>query len=82
LLGEAQSSQDPLSSLHSKLDPDSDEEKVKLAAVEVVLDWGPLVIEVFGAVVSAGGGGTVTDQSRVAGVESMFPARSLARTEN
>jgi hypothetical protein len=67
--------------LHSKLDPDSDEVKAKLASFEVVFDWGPLVIEVFGAVVSVGGG-AVTDQPRVAGVGSTFPARSLARTEN
>jgi hypothetical protein len=40
------------------------------------------VIEVFGGVVSAGGWGAVTDQSRVAGVASTLPARSLARTEN
>jgi hypothetical protein len=67
--------------LHSKLEPDSDEVKARLAVVEVVCDSGPLVIEVFGAVVS-GGWGTITDQSRVAGVASAFPARSVARTEN
>jgi hypothetical protein len=42
--------------LHSKLEPGSVEVKVKLAEVAVVLDAGPLVIEVFGAVVSGGGG--------------------------
>jgi hypothetical protein len=46
----------PLSSLHSKLDPDSVEVKAKLAEVELVLGAGPLVIEVSGGVVSGGGG--------------------------
>lgn len=46
----------PLSSLHSKLDPVSLEEKAKLAEVEAVVAAGPLVIEVWGAVLSAGGG--------------------------
>jgi hypothetical protein len=43
--------------LHSKLELDSVEPKAKLAAVEVVLDAGPLEIDVFGGVVSGGGGG-------------------------
>jgi hypothetical protein len=42
--------------LHSKLELDSVELKPKLAAVEVVLDVGPLEIDVFGGVVSGGGG--------------------------
>jgi hypothetical protein len=40
--------------LHSKRAPDSVALKVKLAEVELVLAAGPLVIEVFGGVVSAG----------------------------
>ena len=39
-------------------------------------------MEVLGAVVSAGGWGAVTDHTRVAGVVSTFPAKSVARTEN
>jgi hypothetical protein len=42
--------------LHSKLEPDSLEEKVKLAVVAVVSDEGPLSIVVWGAVVSVGVG--------------------------
>jgi hypothetical protein len=40
--------------LHSKVEPLSVALKAKLAAVELVLAAGPLVIEVFGGVVSAG----------------------------
>jgi hypothetical protein len=54
-LEEAQPLQLSLSSLHSKLEPDSVALKPKLAAVEVVLDVGWLVIEVSGGVVSGGG---------------------------
>jgi hypothetical protein len=74
-----------LSSLHSKLEPLSLEEKAKLAAVEVVLAAGPLVIEVCGGVVSPGGGVTTsfsTVQLSEAGVVSTFLAGSIARTEN
>lgn len=80
--------QDPqaaLSSLHSKLEPLSLEEKAKLADVEVVVAAGPLVIEVCGGVVSAGGGVTAfssTVQLSVAGVASMLSAASMARTAN
>jgi hypothetical protein len=42
--------------LHSKLEPDSVEVNPKLAEVAVVLDAGPLEIEVFGAVVLGSGG--------------------------
>jgi hypothetical protein len=41
--------------LHSKLEPLLVELKAKLAEVEVVLDAGPLEIDVFGGVVSGGG---------------------------
>jgi hypothetical protein len=69
------------SSWHSKLDPDSVALKPKLAAVEVVLEAGWLVIDVSGGVVSAGGG-DVTTQPYSAGVASTLPAASFARTEN
>jgi hypothetical protein len=84
--GEAQLLQLPPSSLHSKLDPDSEEVKVKAAVVDVVLEAGPLVIVVSGGVVSLGGGGGGVEasmfQTSVAGVLSTFPAMSSARTEN
>ena len=73
------------SSLHSRVDPASLEEKEKLAEVAVVVVAGPTVIDVSGGVVSAGGGGgggDVTDQMYTAGVASTLPAASLARTEN
>jgi len=54
-LGVTQAAQPPLSSLHSKLEPDSLEVNAKLAEVEVVVAAGPLVIEVWGGVVSGGG---------------------------
>lgn len=57
VFGETQAAQLAASSLHSKLEPDSLEEKAKLAEVEVVVAAGPLVIEVCGGVVSGGGGG-------------------------
>ena len=50
--GVAQATQLAASSLHSKLEPASLEEKAKLAAVDVVLAGGPLSIEVCGGVVS------------------------------
>ena len=83
-IGVVQLTQDPPSSLHSKLEPVSLALKVKLAAVEVVLDSGPLRIVVSGGVVSPGGGveASSTVQVSVAGVSSTFPAASSARTEN
>ena len=50
-------------------------EKVKLAEADPLRDGGPESIEVVGAVVS-------TVQVKVAGVASMFPAWSIARTSN
>ena len=50
-------------------------EKVKLAAALLVSAGGPESIEVVGAVVS-------TVQVEVAGVASMLPAWSTARTSN
>ena len=58
-LGEVQPLQLPVSSLHSKDEPLSVAVKERLAPVEVVLDAGPLTIEVWGAVVSGGGGAGV-----------------------
>jgi hypothetical protein len=56
-VGEVQLVQAEPSRVHSKVEPASSEEKLKLAAVDVVLEAGPLVIEVCGVVVSGGGGG-------------------------
>jgi hypothetical protein len=65
------------SSLHSKLEPDSLDENVKLALVLVVVAGGALPIVVSGAVVS--GGGWIV-QLWLAGEASTLPAASLART--
>ena len=65
----------PESSLHSNVEPDSLEENVKVALVELVVPEGPESIVVWGAVVS-------TVQVLVAGVWSVFPTLSVARTEN
>ena len=54
----------------------------KLADVTSVEPDGPELIDVLGAVVSAGGAGTVTVQLRVATEASVLPASSVARTEN
>ena len=70
------------SSLQSKLEPASVELKPKLAAVEVVLDAGWLVIEVSGGVVSGGDWGDSIVQLCVAGVGSTLLDASVARTEN
>ena len=58
-LGLVHATQAPPSRRHSNVEPDSVEEKPKLAAVSVVGDDGAEEIAVSGAVVSAGGGGTV-----------------------
>jgi hypothetical protein len=70
--------------LHSKLEPLSLAEKAKLAAVEVVVAAGPLVIEVCGGVVSPGGGVTTSSTVQLceAGLVSTFLALSIALTEN
>ena len=72
--GEVQADQEPLSSLHSNVEPDWDELNRKVAVLDQVELPGPLVIDVFGATVS-------TVQERVAGVASTLPAASFARTE-
>jgi hypothetical protein len=48
-----QALQEPESSLHSKLEPLSVAEKLRLAVVEVVVAAGPELIVVSGGVVSA-----------------------------
>jgi hypothetical protein len=55
--------------------------KLKVAEVEVVLAGGPLAIVVLGGVVSPLVAAR-TVQLRVAGVASVLPAASIARTEN
>jgi len=71
-----------VSILQAKVDPDSLELKVNEAMVAVVDPLGPEAIVVSGAVVSTGGGVEATVQLRVAGELSVFPAASVARTEN
>jgi hypothetical protein len=80
-LGEVQATQAPESSLHWKLEPLSVAEKPKLALVEAVVPEGPELIDVSGAVVSAGGVTAWTVQLRVAGETSVLPAASAAFTE-
>ena len=63
----------PPSSRHSKVDPVSVEVKLKLALVEFVGLVGVAVIVVSGAARS-------TVQVKDAGVASVFPAGSIART--
>ena len=52
-----QVAQAPVSSLHSKVDPDSVEVNANEAVVADVVPVGPELIVVSGGVVSAGGGG-------------------------
>ena len=75
--GEAQAPQAPASSLHSNVAPSSGLVKLKLVEAVVIVPpaGGPTVIEVSGAPVS-------TVNARVAGVWSVLPVASLARTEN
>ena len=73
----------PPSTRHSNVEPDSLAVNVNVGDPSLVLPLGPPVIDVFGAVVSAGGAGVVsTVNERVAGVASTLPAASMARTEN
>ena len=85
MLGEVQIPQPALSRLHSKLEPASLEEKVRVAEVDVVVAAGPPLTEVCGGVVSGGGGGPInssTVQVPTAGVVSTFSAVSIARTKS
>ena len=74
-MGEVQLSHGAPPSLHSKVLPASDDWKVSVADVSFVSAGGPERIVVWGAVVSAS-----TIQSCRAGLESVFPAASTART--
>src|SRR3712207_3657741 len=65
------------SSEHSKVEPPSLEEKLKIASVSGVDAGGLLWIVVSGGVVSA-----VTRQVQLAGETSKLPARSTARTRS
>jgi hypothetical protein len=73
-LGDVHVPQAPVSSRHSS-GPASVAEKPNDAELDPTVPLGPLEIDVFGAVVS-------TVQVRFAGVASMFPTVSMARTEN
>ena len=70
-----QEANEPVSSLHSNVEPASVAVNEKLALVELVGLFGDVVIVVFGAPVS-------TAQLWVAGVASVVPAGSVARTSN
>jgi hypothetical protein len=66
-----------LSRRHSNVEPASLEEKANVALVLVVVATGPESIDVSGGVVSAGAS---IVQLQLAGVGSMLPAWSIART--
>ena len=65
---------EPPSSEHWKVEPDFEELKLKLGVELLVAPEGPLSIVVSGGAVS-------TVKERVAGVASVLPAGSPARTE-
>ena len=74
-LGEVQALKAALSSLHSKVELASEEEKVNVALFCFMVPAGPESMVVFGAVVSCGGGGTtVTLKVEVA----LLPELSVA----
>ena len=72
-MGELQAANAPPSSWHSNVEPPSLELKVKSGLPELLGSFGWAVIVVFGAVVS-------TVQVKLAGVASVLPAASVART--
>ena len=72
-MGEAQAAKEPPSIRHSKVEPPSLELKEKSASAELLGSLGCAVIVVFGAAVS-------TVQVKLAGVGSVLPAASVART--
>ena len=74
-----QAAQAPLSSWHWKVEPGSDEENENDAEALVLVPLGPQPIVVSGAVVS-GSGGRLTVQAQLAGLVSVLPAGSVART--
>ena len=63
----------PVSSEHSKLEPDSEEWNSKVGVGSLVVPVGPASIVVSGGVVS-------TVKERVAGLGSVLAAPSVART--
>ena len=67
------------STRHSNVEPASLESNAKVGVASLVVPVGPDVIVVSGAVVS-GGGPAATVNERVAGVASVLPATSVART--
>ncbi len=68
------------SSAHSNVEPASELEKLNVASVALVVLAGPLSIVVSGGVVSGGGVGSTIVHVCVAGVASVLPAPSVART--
>jgi hypothetical protein len=78
-LGEKQAPKTAASSLHSKVEPASDEEKANVALFCFMVPEGPESMMVLGGVVSCGGG-TFTVKVLEAGVGSTLPAPSLALT--
>ena len=78
-LGEEQALKGALSSLHSKVELASEEEKVNVALFCFMVPEGPESIVVSGGVVSCGGGST-TLKVLEAGVASTLPAASVALT--
>ena len=73
----AHDAHEPESSLHSKTELASVALNANDALVALVEPFGPEVIEVSGAVVSVG---AVTVQPALAGLASVLPAASVART--
>ena len=71
--GEVQAANASLSMRHLKVEPVSVESKEKVGVLSLVVPVGPPVIVVFGGAVS-------TVKSREAGVGSVLPAVSVART--
>lgn len=76
-MGAVQATQAPPSSLQAKLEPLSLEVKEKLAEVEVVLEAGLPVIEVWGGVWSAGEVGGSGGEEGVEGLEGLEGADGL-----
>ncbi|MFP5452314.1 MAG: hypothetical protein ACLGG9_11295 [Thermoleophilia bacterium] len=73
--GETQGANDAPSRRHSKVDPASDDAKLTLVEIVLITAAGAWVIVVCGATLS-------TTKATSAGVESVFPAGSVARTRN
>jgi len=77
-LGEEQALKGALSSLHSKVEFASEEEKVNVALFCFMVPEGPESMVVSGGVVSAGGGATAVVNVQVLFAASALPAESLA----